>query len=94
MPAWRDWQRVAALLPAAFVQTLAPALLTTVLYPLLDRLNLSLRDLLLPGALALTTFGLSVWLIGRRADRGHPRRALLPGLLLLAVTFALAAVPA
>ncbi|MFT2720764.1 MFS transporter [Deinococcus sp. A31D244] len=93
LPAWRDWQRVAALLPAAFVQTLAPALLTTVLYPLLDRLNLSLRDLLLPGALALTTFGLSVWLIGRRADRGHPRRALLPGLLLLAVTFALAAVP-
>ncbi|GGS42149.1 MFS transporter [Deinococcus knuensis] len=92
-PAWRDWQRVAALLPAAFVQTLAPALLSTVLYPLLRHLNLSLRDLLLPGALALTTFALSVWLIGRRADRGHPRRALLPGLLLLAVTFALAAVP-
>ncbi|WP_343757181.1 MFS transporter [Deinococcus depolymerans] len=90
---WRDWRPVAALLPAAFVQTLAPALLSTVLYPLLDRLTLTLRDLWLPGLLAVITFALSVWLIGRRADRGHPRRALLPGLLLLAVTFALAALP-
>ncbi|MCD0171771.1 MFS transporter, partial [Deinococcus sp. 23YEL01] len=45
---WRDWRPVAGLLPAAFVQTLAPALLSTVLYPLLDRLNLTVRDLL-PG---------------------------------------------
>lgn len=92
-PLWRDWRPVAGLLPAAFVQTLAPALLSTVLYPLLDRLDLTVRDLLPGGAVALTTFGLSVWLIGRRADRGDPRRALLPGLLLLAGTFALAAAP-
>lgn len=90
---WRDWSRVAALLPAAFVQTLAPGLLVTIFYPLLAHLNLGLRDLLAPGALALVVFGLSVWLMGRRADRDHPRRALLPGLLLLALTFAVAAFP-
>ncbi|MFC4640528.1 MFS transporter [Deinococcus hohokamensis] len=90
---WRGWSRVAALLPAAFVQTLAPGLLVTVLYPLLGTLNLGLQHLLGPGALALVTFALSLWGAGRLADRQHPRRALLPGLLLLAATFGLAALP-
>ncbi|PNY81788.1 MFS transporter [Deinococcus koreensis] len=90
---WTAWAPVAALLPAALAQTLAPGLLVTLLYPLLERLNLSLRDLILPGLLALGLFALSLWLIGRRADRDHPRRALRPGLLLLAATFALAALP-
>lgn len=87
------WSRVAALLPAAFVQTLAPGLLVTVFYPLLQRLHLRLVDLILPGALALVVLALSLWLIGGRADRQHPHRVLRPGLLLLAVTFALAALP-
>ncbi|GGK31184.1 MFS transporter [Deinococcus malanensis] len=90
---WKGWSRVAALFPAAFVQTLAPGLLITILYPLLDQLKLSLNDLLRPGALALAIFGLSLWGAGRLADREHPRRALLPGLLLLAATFGLAALP-
>lgn len=90
---WRDWSRVAALLPAAFVQTLAPGLLVTLFYPLLAQLHLRLRDLLAPGALALLVFALSWWLMGRLADRHHPRRALLPGLLLLAFTFGVAALP-
>lgn len=86
---WRDWRRVAVLLPAAFAQTLAPGLLVTLFYPLLAKLNLRLGDLLAPGLLAGLTFGLSLWLLGRVADRVHPRRALTPGLLLLALTFAL-----
>lgn len=88
---WRDWRRVAVLLPAAFAQTLAPGLLVTLFYPLLAKLGLKLTDLLLPGLLAALAFGLSVWQLGRLADRAHPRRALTPGLLLLALTFALVA---
>ncbi len=88
---WRGWDRVAALLPAAFAQTLAPGLLVTLVFPLLERLGLRLPDLLWPGALAGLTFGLSLWLLGRVADRLHPRLALTPGLLALALVFGLAA---
>ncbi|MBB5235802.1 MFS transporter [Deinococcus budaensis] len=90
---WRGWTRVAALLPAAFAQTLAPGLLATLFYPLLARLGLGLGDLIGPGLLALATFGLGLWGAGRLADRAHPRRALTPGLLGLALTFGLAALP-
>ena len=88
---WRGWQRVGVLLPAAFAQTLAPGLLVTLFYPLLARLNLHLGHLILPGLLAAATFAASLALLGRVADRVHPRRALTPGLLLLAVTFTLVA---
>ncbi|KEF34011.1 MFS transporter [Deinococcus sp. RL] len=90
---WRGWRRVAVLLPAAFAQTLAPGLFVPLLYPLLARLGLGLGDLLGPGLLALAGFGIGLPLAGRLADRAHPRRALGPGLLLLALTFALAAPP-
>ncbi|GAA5535186.1 MFS transporter [Deinococcus aluminii] len=90
---WQGWARVAVLLPAAFAQTLAPGLLVTLFYPLLARLGLGLGDLIGPGLLALATFGLGLWGAGRLADLAHPRRALTPGLLLLALTFALAALP-
>lgn len=90
---WRGWSRVAVLLPAAFAQTLAPGLLVTVFYPLLARLGLGLGDLIGPGVLALGVFGLAFWGAGRVADRAHPRRALAPGLLLLALTFGAAALP-
>ncbi|WP_221090144.1 MFS transporter [Deinococcus aquaedulcis] len=88
---WREWRPVAALLPTAFVQTLAPGLLVTTLYPMLAALGLGLDDLLLPGALTGALIGASAALLGRVADRDHPRRALLPGLALLAAGFALAA---
>jgi len=90
---WHGWSRVAALLPAAFAQTLAPGLLATLFYPLLARLGLGLGDLIGPGLLALAAFGLGLWGAGRLADRAHPRRALTPGLLGLALTFGLAALP-
>lgn len=88
---WRGWSRVAALLPAAFAQTLAPGLLVTLFYPLLEHLGLHLRDLIAPGLLAGVAFGLSLWLVGRVADQAHPRRALTPGLLILALVFGLVA---
>ncbi|WP_291423536.1 MFS transporter [Deinococcus sp.] len=88
---WRGWQRVAALLPAAFAQTLAPGLLITLIYPLLAHLGLHLSDLVGPGLLAAAAFALSLWLLGRLADQAHPRRALTPGLLLLALVFGLMA---
>ena len=88
----REWRRVAVLLPAAFAQTLAPGLLVTLFYPLLSHLELGLRDLAAPGLVAVLAFALSLGLLGRLADQVHPRRALTPGLLLLAAVFALAAV--
>lgn len=88
---WHGWARVGALLPAAFAQTLAPGLLVTLAFPLLRELGLGLPDLLGPGALAGLSFGLGLFALGRVADRLHPRLALTPGLLLLALTFALAA---
>ncbi|EYB68978.1 major facilitator superfamily transporter [Deinococcus phoenicis] len=90
---WQGWARVAVLLPAAFAQTLAPGLLVTLFYPLLARLGLGLGDLLGPGLLALVAFGACLWGAGRLADRTHPRRVLTPGLLLLALTFGVAALP-
>ncbi|GAA5514222.1 hypothetical protein Dcar01_02976 [Deinococcus carri] len=90
---WQGWTRVAVLLPAAFAQTLAPGLLVTLFYPLLSRLGLGLGDLLGPGLLALAAFGACLWTAGRLADRAHPRRALTPGLLGLALTFGVAALP-
>ncbi|WP_034386078.1 MFS transporter [Deinococcus sp. YIM 77859] len=89
----QGWSRVAALLPAAFAQTLAPGLLVTLFYPLLARLGLGLGDLVGPGLLALMVFGACLWGAGRLADRIHPRLALTPGLLGLALTFLLAALP-
>lgn len=89
----QGWHRVAVLLPAAFAQTLAPGLLVTLFYPLLARLGLGLGDLLGPSLLALAVFGVCLWGAGRLADQAHPRRALTPGLLGLALTFALAALP-
>ncbi|RJF72380.1 MFS transporter [Deinococcus cavernae] len=86
-----SWQRVGVLLPAAFTQTLAPGLLVTLFYPLLDKLNLKLSGLIAPGLLAACAFALSLGVLGRLADRVHPRRALTPGLLLLALTFGLVA---
>lgn len=83
------WARVAVLIPAAFAQTLAPGLLVTIFYPYLRALNVSIVELLLPGLLAVLVGLVGIPLAGRLADRGHPRRALLPGLMLLATTFAL-----
>jgi predicted MFS family arabinose efflux permease len=90
---WAGWSRVGVLLPAAFAQTLAPGLVITLIYPLLARLGLPLSALILPGILFGVSLGLSLWLAGRLADRTHPRRALAPGLLLLALAFLLAALP-
>lgn len=84
----REWGRVAVLLPAAFAQTLAPGLLVTLFYPLLTHLGLTLRDLAWPGLLGAAAFALSLGVLGRLADQTHPRRALTPGLLLLAAVFA------
>ncbi|MFB9993807.1 MFS transporter [Deinococcus oregonensis] len=90
---WAGWSRVGVLLPAAFAQTLAPGLVITLIYPLLARLQLPLPALILPGIVFGISLGLSLWLAGRLADRTHPRRALAPGLLLLALAFVLAALP-
>lgn len=87
----KDWLKVANLLPAAFAQTLAPGLLFTLLFPMLTHLQLSLSDLILPGLVAGASCALGVWLFGRMADHVEPRRALLPGLLFLAITFAFCA---
>lgn len=84
----KDWLKVATLLPAAFAQTLAPGLLFTLLFPILTYLQLNLSNLILPGLVAGASCALGVWLFGRMADHVAPRRALLPGLLFLAITFA------
>lgn len=88
-----QWMRVAVLIPAAFAQTLAPGLLVTLFYPYLELLGLSVTALLLPGLLALAVGLAALPLAGRLADRLHPRLALLPGLALLALTFALLGSP-
>ncbi|AZI43894.1 MFS transporter [Deinococcus psychrotolerans] len=88
---WKaQWQKVAALLPAAFAQMLAPGLLVTLFYPLLRRLNLSLTDLLGPAMLGGACLLAALLLAGRLADQLSPRSVLGPGLLLLAFTFGLA----
>jgi|GEM_PF-2825426 len=87
------WGRVGVLLPAALAQTAAPGLLATIFYPLLARLELHLSQLILP-ALAGIVVGLAaLWAFGRVADHRHPRAALTPGLLLLALTFFVAGLP-
>ncbi|GGR29952.1 MFS transporter [Deinococcus ruber] len=87
------WGRVAGLLPAALAQTAAPALLATVFYPLLARLNVHLSQLALPVALGVLVGLVTLWTASRLADRTHPRAALTPGLLLLALTFFVAGLP-
>ncbi|AWN21911.1 MFS transporter [Deinococcus irradiatisoli] len=85
-----QWRRVAALLPAAFAQMLAPGLMVTLFYPLLRRLNLTLGDLLGPAVLGGLCLLGALLLAGRLADKLSPRAVLGPGLLLLAATFGLA----
>ena len=90
---WTHWKRVGALLPAAFAQTLAPGLLITLFYPLLFRLNLSLRDLLLPALLGVALLLITLLHSGKLADQRGPRVALGPGLGLLALGFWLCGSP-
>ncbi len=92
---WKaQWNRVAALLPAAFAQMLAPGLLVTLFYPLLRLLHLNLSDLLGPGLLGGACLLSALLLAGRLADTLSPRVVLGPGLLLLAFTFGLAGLSA
>lgn len=88
-----QWHGVALLLPAALAQTLAPGLLVTLIFPLLAQLGLNLLDLLWPMLALLAGLGLTLWLAGRTADRTAPRRVLLPGLLTLALSYGLLALP-
>ena len=87
------WGRVAALLPAALAQTAAPALLATVFYPLLSRLGVHLSQLAFPVLLGVVVGLATLWGASRLADRTHPRAALMPGLLLLALTFFVGGLP-
>lgn len=88
---WRtQWPKVAGLLPAAFAQTLAPGLLVTLFYPLLQRLGLHLRELILPTLFGASILVVVLLLAGRLADKLHPRFVLGPGLVLLATVFWLA----
>lgn len=88
---WRtQWPKVAGLLPAAFAQTLAPGLLVTLFYPLLQRLGLHLRELILPTLFGASILVVVLLLAGRLADKLHPRLVLGPGLILLAAVFWLA----
>ena len=87
------WGRVGVLLPAALAQTAAPGLLATIFYPLLSRLGLGLSQLILPVLLGVLVGLAALWGFGRLADSRHPRAALTPGLLLLALTFFLAGLP-
>ncbi|MFC6616350.1 MFS transporter [Deinococcus radiophilus] len=89
----RQWRGVGLLLPAALAQTLAPGLLVTLLFPLLELLGLSMLELAFPALGLLIGLGLTLWLAGRMADRTCPRRALLPGLLLLALSYGVLALP-
>jgi MFS family permease len=87
------WGRVGVLLPAALAQTAAPGLLATVFYPLLAKLNLHLSQLIVPVLLGVLVGLGALWAFGRVADLRHPRAALTPGLLLLALTFFVAGLP-
>lgn len=87
------WKRVAVLIPAAFAQTLAPGLLVPIFFPYLRELGLDVTALLLPGLLAVSVGLALLPFTSRLADRRHPRWALLPGLALLALTFALLGSP-
>ena len=93
-PSFRErWGRVGVLLPAALAQTAAPGLLATIFYPLLARLGLGLSQLIVPVLLGVLVGLVALWGFGRLADSRHPRAALTPGLLLLALTFFLAGLP-
>ena len=93
-PPFRErWGRVGVLLPAALAQTAAPGLLATIFYPLLSRLGLGLSQLIVPVLLGVLVGLVALWGFGRLADSRHPRAALTPGLLLLALTFFLAGLP-
>ncbi|MDO4263119.1 MAG: MFS transporter [Deinococcus sp.] len=89
----QQWGGVALLLPAALAQTLAPGLLVTLIFPLLAQFGLGMMDLAWPALGLLAGLGLTLWLAGRLADRTSPRRALLPGLLVLALSYGLLALP-
>lgn len=89
----QQWSGVGLLLPAALAQTLAPGLLVTLIFPLLAQFRLGMMDLAWPGLGLLVGLGLTLWLAGRLADRTSPRRALLPGLLALALSYGLLALP-
>lgn len=93
LPFRERWGRVGVLLPAALAQTAAPGLLATVFYPLLERLGLHLSQLALPVLLGVLVGLGALWAFGRVADVRHPRAALTPGLLLLALTFFVAGWP-
>lgn len=93
-PPFRErWGRVGVLLPAALAQTAAPGLLATIFYPLLARLGLHLSQLILPALAGIVVGLVALWAFGRVADHRHPRAALTPGLLLLALTFFVAGLP-
>lgn len=87
------WRPLTVLLPGAFAQTLAPGLLVITALPYLQLRGLSVADLLLPGLLAAAVGLPTLLLLGRLADRWHPKWALLPGLTLLAGAFVLLAQP-
>jgi MFS family permease len=87
------WGRVGVLLPAALAQTTAPGLLATVFYPLLSKLGLHLSQLVVPVLVGGMVGLAALWAFGRLADRRHPRAALTPGLLLLALGFFVAGLP-
>jgi len=77
-----DWRKLFMLMPAAFVQTLSTGVLSPVLFLFIARVDLSIPRLAfliaIGGGAALLVLAWS----GHRADRGEPRKLLVPGLFL------------
>ncbi len=71
-PPPKAWKRYLPLLVPAFLQALAPHLLTTVLFPFLKETELSMRGLALPLTLAGVAFLLAFRLASAYADQKDP----------------------
>ncbi len=77
-----DWRRLIRLMPAAFVQTLSTGVLSPVLFLFIARVDLGVPRLAFLIAVGGGAALLVLALAGHRADRGEPRRLLVPGLFL------------
>lgn len=73
------WQNLALLIPAAFIQTVIPSMVSTILFPFLNKQSLDLPQLAVLGSVAGVLGFLCLNFAGK--SKIHPRRFILIGLL-------------
>ena len=88
-PRPKEWKRYLPLLFPAFLQALAPHLLTSVLFPFIKQMDLGLRELAPPFAAALFAFALAFRLASRYADERRPEHVVSAAAVAAALGFGL-----